>query len=127
MTFISVPVLVAFIKLGLGGARGGGGWVYNYYYISLPNISELKQKVLVFAKEEKACELSMMNLKDAHSLDTVPGSDRYTNIWEADNRELIEAPRPARDSHGSKATQTMGTIQAGIPWRVRGASVQHER
>lgn len=60
MTFISVPVLAAFIKLGLGEVcgEGGGGWVYNYYYISLPNISELKQKVLVFAKEEKACELS---------------------------------------------------------------------
>lgn len=129
MTFISDLVLAAFIKPGLGGGGGGdgGGWVYNYYYISLPNISELTQKVLVFAKEEKACELSAMNLKDAHSLDTVPGSDRYTNIWEADNRELIEAPRPAWDCRGSKATQTMGTIQAGSPWGVTGASVRHER
>ena len=93
----------------------------------MPNISELKQKVLVFAKEEKACELSMMNLKDAHSLDAVPGSDRYTNIWEADNRELIEAPRSAQDSRGSKATQTMGTIQAGSPRGVTGATVRHER
>lgn len=64
-----------------------------------------------------------MNLKDAHRLDMVPGSDRYTNIWKADNRELIEAPRPARDSCGSKATQTMGTIQAGSPWGVTGATV----
>lgn len=68
-----------------------------------------------------------MNLKDAHRLDMVPGSDRYTNIWKADNRELIEAPRPARDSCGSKATQTMGTIQAGSPWGVTGATVRHER
>lgn len=101
--------------------------MYNYNYISLPNISELKQKVLVFAKEEKACELSMMNLKDAHSLDSVPGSDRYTSIWEADNRELIEAPRPVRDSRGSKATQTMGTIQGGRPRGVMGATARHER
>lgn len=43
--------------------------MYNYYYISLPNISELKQKVLVFSKEEKTCELPMMNLKAAHSPD----------------------------------------------------------
>lgn len=93
----------------------------------MPNISELKQKVLVFAKEAKACELSLMNLKDAHSLDSVPGSDRYTNIREADNRELIEAPSPARDSRGSKATQTMGTIQGGSPWGVTGAAARHER
>lgn len=101
--------------------------MYNYYCISLPNISELKQKVLVFAEEEKACELSVMNRKDAHNLDTVPGSDRYTSIWEADNRELIEAPRPAQDSRGSKATQTMGTIQASSPWGGTGATVRHER
>lgn len=129
MTFLSVPVLAAFIKLGLGGVVGvgGGGWVYNYYYISMPNISELQQKVLVFAAEEKACELSMLHLKDAHSPDVVPGSDRYTNIWKADNRGLIEAPRLARDSHGSKATQTMGTIQYSSPWGVTGATVRHER
>lgn len=68
-----------------------------------------------------------MNLKDAHRLDTVPGSDRYTNIWRADNRELIEALREALDSRGSKATQTMGTIQAGCPWGETGATAQHER
>lgn len=81
MTFISVPVLAAFIKVGLGGAGGGGGWVYNYHYISLPNISELKQKVLVFVGEEKACELSMMDLQDAHRLDTVPGPAKVHQGW----------------------------------------------
>lgn len=64
--------------------------MYNYYYISLPNISELKQKVLVFVGEEKACELSMLDLRDAHSLDTVPGSARYSSAGEADNTGLIE-------------------------------------
>lgn len=51
MTFSSVPALVAFIKLGSGEEGGEEGWVYNYCYISLPNISELKQKVLVFSQE----------------------------------------------------------------------------
>lgn len=101
--------------------------MYNYYYISLPNVSELKQKVLVFVGEEKACELSMMDLKDAHSLDRVPGSARYTSTGEADNRGLIEGKSPDQDSGGSKATQTMGIIQGSSPWAVTGATVRHER
>lgn len=101
--------------------------MYNYYYISLPNISELKQKVLVFAGEEKACGLSMMDLKDAHSPDTVPAPARYTRAGQADNTELIEGKSPEQDRGGSKATQTMGTIQGSSPWAVTGATVRHER
>lgn len=44
----------------------------------------------------------MMNLKDAHRPDTVPDPDRYTNIWNADNRKLIEAPGLAQDYLGQK-------------------------
>lgn len=127
MTFISVPVLVAFTKPGLGGrGREEVGCIITTIFLC-QTLVNLNKKVLVFCKEEKACELSTMNLKDAHRLDTVPGSDRYTNIWRADNRELIEALREALDSHGSKATQTMGTIQAGCPWGETGATAQHER
>lgn len=89
--------------------------MYNYYYISLPNISELKQKVLVFSKEEKACELSMMNLKAAHSPDGVPGSDRYTNIWEADNRELLRTQNQLKTLGGQKPPKLWEPSGPGTP------------
>lgn len=56
----------------------------------------------------------MLDLRDAHSLDTVPGSARYTRAGEADNTELIEG-EPSSGLAGSKATQTMGTIQGRAP------------
>lgn len=89
--------------------------MYNYYYISLPNISELKQKVLVFLREEKACELSLMDPKDAHSLDTVPGCARYTSTGEADNTELIEGKARIRTGLGQKPPKRWELSKAAVP------------
>lgn len=89
--------------------------MYNYYYISLPNISELKQKVLVFLGEEEACELSMMDLKDTHSLDTVPGSARYSSTGEADNTELIEGKAQSRAGLGQKPPKRWEQSKAAAP------------
>lgn len=89
--------------------------MYNYYCISLANISELKQKVLVFVGEGKACELSMMDLKDAHRLDTVPGSARYTRAGEADNTGLIERKAQIRTGVGQKPPKRWEQSKAAAP------------
>lgn len=57
----------------------------------------------------------MMNLKDAHSLDTVPGSARYTSIWEADNRELIEGKAQIRTLVGQKPPKQWEQSKAAAP------------
>lgn len=99
--------------------------MYNYYYISLPNISELKQKVLVLVGEEEACEPSMLDPEDAHSLDTVPGSARYSTLGRLITQSSLRETQ-SRAGLGQKPPKRWEQPKAAAPGRNR-ATVQHER